>query len=178
MLTECRRADRVWEHGINNDVDILSEDKKRLFSKMDIDNYSACGYNPTAVLTEERFGELLLCTTAMKGTGIMQLLGCASQIEHTDYGPGTRVFEGTSIPFGRLLALTPRSTYVLPQSHKLHLGQARVIVKQEPGNLLIMRGDLRHGGGSSIGKTFGLHPYSDRPGVRGGTHVQNGVHLQ
>ena len=141
MLVECKRKDRKWSLGINDHSQIRKGDMKRLFSPMN-DCNEMCAYNPTAVLKELGFGKLLDETEDAKGTGILQIDGCNAQIEHSDYRAGTAAMEGVSVPFGALLALTPRSTYVLPKSHKLQ-GQARIIVHQEPGDLLLMRGDVR-----------------------------------
>ena len=178
MLKLIKCGSVGWSEGINNDLEIRRGDHKRCFTpNMDMEKCMSAGYDPTAVLREHGFDELLRHTTAAKGTGIMQLEGCASQIEHTDYKARSPAFDGPSVPFGCLLALTPRSTYVRPRSHILTLQQARVIVNQEPGDILIMRGDVRHGGDSSIGETFGHHTYFDRPGVRGGKASANSVHI-
>lgn len=180
MKSECSNPKTRWNEGINDHVKILEGDRKRYFSTMDMNTCLKHGYDPTAVLREYDLDELLRETTAAKGTGIKQLPGCAEQITHTDYEPDTRAFNGTSVPFGCLLALTKRRTYVLPRSHKTQCGQVsqnRMVVNCDPGDVLLIRGVLRHGGGYSNDETYGHHTYFDRPGMSGGTHLENEVHI-
>ena len=177
LLQLCQQP-RQWKVGINNSRLGNKNDDRRLFSAMTEDEKQSCNIPmiQSRLLHNLGLGTLLTRTTPVDPTFIKQLKFCGQQLCHTDYDseePG--LFDGFSVPFGTLIALTSRSTWIAPKSHKLK-NQPRITVDQEPGDLLFLLGNVRHGGYKSGDmETFGIHTYWDVGSYGGGVHPVNAV---
>ena len=173
LLQICTDDTRLWTEGINNRQIAQHGDGKRLFSVCNIDRQI---FDVTNFLHDNGLTAILDDIVCSKQTLICQLPFCARQVLHTDYDSTCEeTWRGVSVPFGVLLALSPRGTWVKPRSHKLR-NQPTITISQSPGDILLMRGDLRHGGEScSSHETYALHSYMDKPSAPKGTAPKNNV---
>lgn len=104
--------------------------------------------------------------------------GCKPQAAHTDYFPPVCPLEIHEIPINVLIALQKNTSLnVWPKSHKLvsteYLGDDvrrydndikpihKKVIKMEPGDMLLFRGDLVHAGAGYSELNFRMHCYLD-----------------
>ncbi len=164
---------QLWERdafriGINNHPD---NDKKRLFC---ICNNISC-FDWLQILSSFGLGHPNYAVG--KVAFIAQLAGCHAQVIHTDYDFKEWDKGIVHVPLAILVALTPRDYVVFPRSH-LDIGnQMQCNVHMEPGDIIITRGDVDHGGSSSDKNTLAIHAYIDVPSMKGGIHPKNEVQI-